>query len=142
MSEKLIGQEIEAYCGKCKTDTMHLITAIDEDKVEKVMCKVCMRYHKYKKPAESTAKPRVKKTKAQPAKKKTTRTRRSKWPQLLEETNYDSAVEYKMDKNYEIETPIHHKSFGLGIVKDVIDSQKIKVLFHDGEKIMVQNYHQ
>ena len=62
MSKIFIGQEIEGYCGKCKNDTLHIITAIDDDKIEKVMCKVCMSYHKFKKPADSSPELVIKKT--------------------------------------------------------------------------------
>ena len=136
-----IGNEIEGYCGKCKTDTFHIITAVDDNKIEKVMCKVCMSYHKYKKPMDSSIEPLIKKAKAKktsvPKTKK--RTRRDKWTRLLEGLDTNSAIEYKMDKEYELETAIHHSIFGIGVVKNIIDSRKIGVLFHDGEKILVQN---
>jgi len=141
MSEKLIGQEIEAYCGKCKTDTIHLITTIENKKITKLMCKTCMSYHQYKK-AKSTEVPTSKKTTTtkQPAVKTTQRrTRRDKWSRLLDKTEMNEAVEYKMQNNYEIQTAINHKTFGLGVVKNIIDSRKIEVLFHDGQKILVQN---
>lgn len=141
MSKIIIGQEIEGYCGKCKIDTLHIITAIDDDKIEKVMCKVCMSYHKFKKTVSSS--PQLVITK--PAKtKRTTKTtkrriRRDKWTRMLEDINSEAAIEYEMYREYELETPIHHKIFGLGVVKSIIDDQKIGVLFHDGEKILVQN---
>ena len=77
-------------------------------------------------------------------KKKTTkkvvkRTRRDKWTRLLEGFESGDAIEYKMEKDYELETAIHHETFGLGVVKNIIDSRKIGVLFHDGEKVLVQN---
>jgi hypothetical protein len=141
MSKFEIGNEIEGYCGKCKTDTFHIITAVDDDKIEKVMCKVCMSYHKYKKPMDSSIAPLVKKPKAQkkPALKAKRRVRRDKWTRLLEGLDSSDAIEYKMDKEYELETAIHHEIFGIGVVKNIIDSRKIGVLFHDGEKILVQN---
>ena len=137
MSENLIGQEIEAYCGKCKDDTLHSITTLSGDKIEKVMCNVCMSYHKYKEPAKLLDK----KIETKPVKEKTTRPRRSKWTRLLNDTDSDSAIEYEMEKSYEVATAIQHKTFGLGVIKNVIDDQKIEVLFHDGEKILVQNFH-
>jgi len=139
MSKLTIGHEVEGYCGKCKTDTLHIITAIDDDKIEKVMCKVCMSYHKYKKPVESSSKLLIKKIQKKSTKKIKKRTRRDKWTRLLDNIESDNAIEYKMDKDYEPETAIHHKIFGLGVVKNIIDSRKIEVLFHDGEKILVQN---
>lgn len=140
MSENLVGQEIEAYCGKCKDNTIHLITTLSGEKIEKVMCKVCKRYHKYKVPTYVSSETPVKKTKIKPIPVKTTRPRRNKWTRILDNSDHDSAVEYKMDKSYEVETTILHKNFGLGVVKTVIDTRKIEVLFNDGEKLLVQNY--
>lgn len=140
MSEVKIGQEIESFCGKCKSDTIHVITSIEQEKMNKLMCKTCNAYHKYRKPKgakTNTAETTASKTKP----KKTTKrhTRRDKWTRLLEEMNSESAIDYKMDINYELATAINHKIFGVGVVKNVIDSRKIAVLFHDGEKLLVQN---
>lgn len=144
MSEKLIGQEIEAYCGKCKTDTIHLITSVEEKKITKVMCKTCMSYHQFKKPksadGKSSKKSASKKKPAAAAKPTQRRMRRDKWSRLLDSMEMKEAIEYKMQDNYEIETAINHKTFGLGVVKNIIDSRKIEVLFHDGQKILVQNF--
>jgi len=141
MSKISIGQEVEGYCGKCKKDTLHIITAIDDKKIEKVMCKVCMSYHKHKKSADSTVASLVKEkeTPKKPAAKAKKRTRRDKWTRLLEGLNSNDTIQYEMDKDYELENAIHHKIFGIGVVKNIIDSRKIGVLFHDGEKILVQN---
>lgn len=143
MSKISIGQEVEGYCGKCKKDTLHIITATDDSKIEKVMCKVCMSYHKHRKSADALepSVKAVKKIKASknPVKKVVKRTRRDKWTRLLEGLNSNDTIEYKMDKEYELENAIHHETFGIGVVKNIIDSRKIGVLFHDGEKILVQN---
>ncbi len=141
MSDQLIGQEIEAYCGKCKTDTIHLVTAATDEKITKLMCKTCMSYHQYRKPKNASADSTDDKkatTKAE-AKPKKTRARRDKWTRILNNAQADTAVEYEIGESYEVETAIHHQKFGLGIVKNVIDSRKIEVLFHDGEKILAQN---
>lgn len=134
-----IGQEVEAYCRKCKNDTLHIITAIDDNKIEKVMCKICLSYHKYKKPTGETQEVIVLKTTAKPAPKAPKRMRRDKWARLLDDSDSASAIEYTMERTYELENTIHHKIFGLGVVKNIIDEQKIAVLFHDGQKILVQN---
>jgi hypothetical protein len=54
--------------------------------------------------------------------------------------NPEDAIEYQMTSNYDVDAKIRHKIFGLGIVKNIIDSQKIEVLFKDKERILVQNY--
>ena len=138
MTEHTIGQELEAYCGKCKIDTLHLITAASDNKIDKVMCKVCTSYHKYKKPTGEETEPKsAKKTEPKPAKKP--RTRAKKTAQLLKDADIDTAIEYKMGSIYEVNSAISHKKFGLGIVKSIIDEQKMEVLFNEGEKILVQN---
>ncbi len=141
MSEFSIGHEIEAFCGKCKDDTIHVITALIDEKIEKLMCKTCNAYHRYRKPkgqAELTFEAAEAKNKT--VKTTQRRTRRDKWTRLLDDSASDKAIDYKMDINYEIATAINHKTFGLGVVKNIIDSRKIEVLFHDGERILVQNF--
>lgn len=142
MNNYEIGDEIEAYCGKCKLDTLHIVTAVSDDQIEKVMCKVCMGYHRYKMPQSDAAalmispKNRTAKTASKGVQK---RVRRDKWTKILEDLDSTHAIEYSMEKAYQPETPIHHEIFGFGVVKNIIDSRKIEVLFHDGEKILVQN---
>ena len=140
MKEIEIGQELESYCGKCKVNRLHVITSMEEDKMGKLMCKTCNAYHKYRKPMEKTANA-VETTASASEKEKPVkrRARRDKWTRLLDETQSESAIDYVMDTNYELATAINHKTFGLGVVKNIIDSRKIGVLFHDGEKILVQN---
>jgi hypothetical protein len=140
MNEIKIGQEIESYCGKCKSDRLHVITSIEKEKMDKLMCNTCNAYHKYRKPkgeiAEIVGAKATKKTEEKPVKR---RTRRDKWTRLLDDTQSESAIDYVMETNYEVATAINHRTFGLGVVKNIIDSRKIEVLFHDGAKILVQN---
>ena len=143
MSEYSIGQEIEAHCGKCKDDTIHVITSLADEKIEKLMCKTCNAYHRFKKPKGQAQLQLIAATveaKSKPVKTAQRRTRRDKWTRLLDDMASDTAIDYKMDINYDLATAINHKTFGLGVVKSIIDSRKIEVLFHDGERILVQNY--
>ncbi|MDZ7319714.1 MAG: hypothetical protein ONB11_11190 [candidate division KSB1 bacterium] len=149
METKMIGQEIEAFCRKCKTDTFHVITALNQDKIDKVMCKQCMSYHKYRPSATASELAAPKKAKKTPTpivqreseEKPARRARRDKWSRLLDGMDFGMAIEYDMNRVYALEMPIHHKIFGFGVVKNVISDQKIEVLFQDGEKILVQNLH-
>jgi len=140
MSENLIGQEVEAFCRKCKSDTIHVITSVSGVKIDKAMCKTCMSYHKIKLPDESAENSVSRTAKKTEEAKTVKRPRRDKWTRMLDSTASDQAISYSMDKVYEVATTIHHKTFGLGVVKNIIDVQKIEVLFHDGSKILVQNY--
>jgi len=140
MSENLIGQEIETYCGKCKIDTLHLITAVGDDKIEKVMCKICMSYHKYKATVEAVPKPVKQKKATKSIKTKPIRLTDSQTAQLFDNVDLKTLTEYNMNNNYEVESKINHKIFGVGIVKNVVDNQKIQVIFRDKQRLLVQNY--
>lgn len=138
MSDILIGNEIVAHCGKCKSDTLHLITAVNGAQIDKVLCKICLSYHKFRIPKNSATSNTQSPKKAGAAKKK----RSISAKKVAEIINLDpeNAIDYQMALNYDVDAKINHKIFGLGIVKNIIDSQKIEVLFRDKERILVQNY--
>lgn len=152
-AESKIGTQIEAFCTKCKEDTIHVITAMDGSLVSKVMCERCNSYHKYKSAQSSqaagtkTKTSRSKTTAAKTTKKtKTTRTRRTSaaskgdWSTMIGDVDTDKAVVYNLKENYQDIDLIDHKKFGLGIVQKIHSETKIEVLFEDGVKMLVQNW--
>ena len=52
----VVGEEVLTECGKCKSEMHHVITAVKDDKIAKVMCKGCDSEHKYKAPKATKAK--------------------------------------------------------------------------------------
>lgn len=158
-----VGRGVESYCTKCKTDTAHVITAIEGQTISKVMCQICYSYHKYKAPAGSnddSAKVTIKKTKTatgktsvkatvttpKPKKTTTKRVRRvsvrktESWVDLIDRVDKEEAVDYIFSGNYENGSLVNHKKFGLGIVRNVVSEQKIEVVFESGTKTLIQNW--
>ena len=132
-----VGQEIEAMCGTCKDATVHVIEVIKDDKVTKVMCKSCLKSHKYRKPvAEGEEKPK-RKTAAKKAPPKTKEQR--KWSRVLSKVDAESPMDYAMSATYEANDVINHTKFGVGVVAEVIDPSKVSVVFEHGIKTMVHN---
>lgn len=162
MNQIEVGREIEAYCTKCKTDTIHNITTVEDAKITKVMCQLCFGYHKYKEPASATAKntnvsATAKKTAAKkstagslkvaaPKKRtvkrvrKTTKAARKPWDVQIEEIDQSSVIDYNLSENYENGGLLKHKKFGLGVIQDVMAENKMAVLFEEGLKTLVQNW--
>lgn len=132
--KKAIGNEIEAYCTKCKMDTVHVITALKDDSVDKVICKACDSTHKYK-PAGGKKKT-AKKTKKRSKKTKEERV----WNRAMAKADPDNPVDYEMSGSFSESDVIQHNTFGLGVVTKVISEQKINVAFQDGSRTLVQNY--
>ena len=132
-----VGTEVQAYCRKCKENSIHVITSIKNDMIDKVICNGCKSTHKYKPPLEPDA---IEAEKAKAAVPKVKKSRASTaWNRAMAAGDEDAAIEYKFDKNYEPKTMINHKKFGFGIVKKVLTVRKIEVLFQDGLKKLVQN---
>ncbi len=154
MNRHEIGNEVEAYCTKCKIDTIHIITAADEGVISRVMCQTCKGYHKYKPAAAAPIEPtiKIKKTRAPKEKKpveikekkpktaKTTSRKMKTFELILEDSLKSDRITYELAGSYSKGTVLEHRVFGTGVVKSVISDNKIQVQFREGTKILVQNY--
>ncbi len=128
-----IGKEVEAYCNKCKSEMVHVVTKIKDNVINKVFCKGCNGTHSYKNAKAPTSKT-TKKT-------GTTRGRRSKnWNTLMSEVSQDEVVDYDIRKDFTDVRAIQHKSFGVGCITKVMDVTKIEVVFEGELKILVHNW--
>lgn len=137
------GQDILACCGKCKADTNHVISAMENDKISKVMCRACNAQHNYRKPkSQTTAKKAPKPTKSpkSAASRKTQISPAKQWAELTANYDPNSVQGYSLKKNYDAATIIRHSAFGVGVVTKKIDQTKIEVQFEDGVKLLAINY--
>jgi ribosomal protein L44E len=141
-AESLIGKDIEAYCGKCKIDTWHTVTAVKNGKMTKVMCKTCMAYHAYKAP-EGAEKVKVatatsrRRTSTTP---RTPRTKKKDWGTLVGQIEDQQVADYALSGEFSKSPAIRHKNFGVGVITKVLTKNKIEVLFQEGTKILAQNF--
>jgi hypothetical protein len=164
MKKGEIGHEVLAFCNKCKVDTVHIITAVESDIISRVMCQLCFSYHKYKAPqsqehekeinvkrsetiktkkagGSATAKATKTAAKAAPKQPRRTRTKKTEsWEDLIQTANENEAVNYTIDGAYNDGMVLNHKSFGLGVIKNILSEKKMEVVFQAGTKILVQNY--
>lgn len=121
-----IGEEIDAYCGRCRLERTHRIVAQDADgTVRKVICGMCNSYRAYRPPKEDS-KPR-------------STTPRVKSSKVVEEDFGLPSRNYNMRENFDVGEVIAHTTFGVGKVVAVRDFNKIDVKFSDGVKILLQN---
>lgn len=52
----------------------------------------------------------------------------------------DKVIPYNMKKTYQKDLAINHKTFGWGFIINVYNN-RIRVLFQDGAKTLISNYH-
>ncbi|MBL8149279.1 MAG: hypothetical protein JNN15_05065 [Blastocatellia bacterium] len=125
MSQSRVGQEIEAFCGRCRMDRTHRIVAQDPDgSIKKVICGMCNSYRNYKQPSPRST-----------TKRAASRTSTST---VVEEKLFPSR-NYNMKESYKEGEVIAHPTFGVGKVLSERDQHKIEVKFADGIRILLQN---
>jgi len=59
---------------------------------------------------------------------------RAEWEELQPDMNPEKALPYDMNKPYRVKNLLLHSLFGLGVVKLVLQPNKIDVLFQEGIK--------
>lgn len=136
-----VGEEIFTECKKCKAEMYHVITAVKDGVIKKVMCKGCNSTHLYK---DKSAKAKKKASAKDGAEKKVRKTRRRirkfDWDALSSDITEDELIDYQLGIDLTEARGIRHKSFGIGVITKVLSEKQVEVLFKDEMKILVHNY--
>lgn len=136
-----VGQDIEAYCKKCKANTKHKIDAIEKKSAKKVSCQACNDQHVYAKPKKTIdAAPKKKKTASKSSTRRSSKkTITDEWNELVTTLESSKVFDYKMSGDYKENCLIKHPTFGLGVVTKRINSCRAEVLFENELKLMAIN---
>lgn len=128
--EYRVGGEILSYCGKCKMPLAHVITSLTKKgTVDRCECKTCEALHKYRDP-EKVAKKGTAKT----ATKKSSP--EEMWKKAVSKAK-GPAKPYMMTGEYAADDLIDHSAFGQGFVEEAVEPNKIRVVFENGEKVLI-----
>jgi hypothetical protein len=137
-----VGQEINAYCGKCKDERSHTVAAMDGDTVKRVTCSSCGGIHNYKltpvAAATKSASTATGEGAAPPAKKRAS-SRRSKDADTFSIDPRRPVKPYDMNNSFSAGDVINHSKFGLGAVETSFPPNKIEVRFQEGKKLLLHN---
>ena len=141
----LVGENIDAYCLKCKLVLAHIVLFEVGGVVNRVKCKTCGAEHKYRGVKSPAAE---KETRARVSKDKKTKTpsRSSSiniaalWEARKADLSPEATVkQYHMQQGYSVRDVIEHPVFGLGFVEQVVSDKRIDVLFQDSLKSLAMN---
>jgi hypothetical protein len=131
-----VGQELNAYCGKCKDERTHIVAAMDGEIVRRVSCSMCGSTHNYKvKPAT----PPEDGGSAATKKRKATGARRAKEGNAFSIDPKRPVKSYDMNNTFSSGDVINHPKFGLGAVETALPPNKIEVRFQEGKKMLLHN---
>jgi hypothetical protein len=124
-----LGDDVQAYCGRCKEERMHQVVALhSEGQIERVTCNYCQSTHRYRDPQAATG---------------AVKTRRTTGARSLEmKTRAASnapARAYSPQETYAAGDNITHTKFGEGSVVearqgkiDVRFGRELRTLLHAG----------
>lgn len=144
-----IGENIDAYCSKCKLMLAHVIMFKIDGAVSKVKCNTCGAEHKYRPEKPAAKKTSVRKTsvlkeaagrKTAAAKSKSNNDAPMQWD--IKNRNMDRSVpvkDYSIHGQYSTKDVVNHSVFGLGFVERIVSDKSMNVLFCDSVKLMAMN---
>ena len=135
------GDTVESRCTKCRAIMNHTIVAMQGEQVVRVECNTCRGTHNYypekkaKAPAAGgsakKAAPAARKPKVDPV-----AVEREEWESLSMTMDPATAVPYDMNGTFRVKRLVAHPAFGLGVVKLLINPNKMEVLFQSGKKLL------
>lgn len=137
-----VGKDVLSFCSKCNLTLSHMIMCmLDQQCIAKVKCNTCGSEHKYKDPSLSTLKVKVgvKKVGAKRAPSKTSlQNAENLWEKSVKESNGRGKA-YSIKMNFNIGDLIDHSKFGLGVVENKLEGDKINVVFRVETKTLIHN---
>ena len=140
-----VGENIDAYCLKCKLVLAHLVLFKVDGVVSRVKCKTCGAEHKYRGTLPAAKKTTTKRTpsvrvKKAAAAKVTVNDAPLQWD--LKSRNMPPATsirDYSIKETFKVNNVINHPVFGVGFVEKVVTDKSIYVLFNDSVRLMGMN---
>jgi hypothetical protein len=142
-----VGDNIDAYCLKCKLVLAHIILFKVAGTVSRVKCKTCGAEHKYR-----GTKAAAKKSDSPVRSSQTSVSRKSvtakvtvndspiRWDLMSRNMQPGTQIkEYSLNDSYRVKDVINHTTFGVGFVEKVASDKSMYVLFSDSIKLLAMN---
>jgi hypothetical protein len=145
------GEDVEAWCTRCRRNLNHRVVAVLGTNIQKVQCLTCGSEHKFYPQKEEG--PKVKSVRVKESAKGRSRPKESKdsasksaakaeseWTTFMSERDPDSTPRpYATSASYSRAEYINHPVFGIGRVLHIVGIEKIEVIFKEGRKILIFN---
>lgn len=143
------GNEVDAWCTKCRMDLLHRVVAAVGGTPKRVECQTCHTQHNYRAP-KGIKSPVPKGTDVPTGTKKAAAAKSPKAGKSAKgnarSSEWDKRVLGQLESSFTVYTPrstfkadelIRHAKFGDGFVSEVNPDGKIAVIFRDGAKTLV-----
>lgn len=134
-----VGKDVISYCSKCKLSLSHIIVSMkDSVTIAKVKCNTCKTIHVYKDPAKATKKTRRDSGRTKSKSRSKSIPVAEIWMEAINNSEAKSQ-KYSISTKYKVKDIIDHPKFGPGVVDELIDENKINVIFRHEVKTLMHN---
>ncbi|HEX2731768.1 MAG TPA: hypothetical protein VHM70_09190 [Polyangiaceae bacterium] len=130
-------------------DLLHRVVAIVGAQPKRVECQTCHTQHNYRAPKNvKSPSPKTRSTDGASAKAPRSAAKTSSIKQTRQLHDWENHIagkdqgafrNYSISSRFERDELIRHKTFGEGCVLEVLQDQKINVLFREGVKVLVHD---
>ncbi|MGO9570688.1 MAG: hypothetical protein ACLP5H_24450 [Desulfomonilaceae bacterium] len=141
------GDDVEAWCTRCRMNLNHRVVAVVGNSIQKVVCLTCGSHHKFYPPKDQN--PEEKEERAargsQPDKSRKLASRAAnkaygEWTTFMKDMPSGTTPKpYKASESYGPPEYVEHPLFGTGRVLEIVGAEKIQVIFKEGRKILICN---
>lgn len=141
------GDDVEAWCTRCRMNLNHRIIAVVGKEVRTVHCLTCGGDHRFHQPKHEKGSQqragrvvpaetgKIHKTSEKAAGKAV-----GEWRTFMQEMAPGTVLHvYKVSDSFQPDEYIDHPVFGPGRVIDIVGLGKIQVVFREGRKILICN---
>ncbi|MEW6140963.1 MAG: hypothetical protein AB1733_22295 [Thermodesulfobacteriota bacterium] len=142
------GDDVEAWCTRCRMNLNHRVIAVVGKEIKRVHCLTCGGDHryippKYEKEQKSERRAIRVGSGGERSRKSVDRTAEraaGEWNTIMKDSPPDLIPRpYNIKESYRIGELIEHPTLGTGKVLDVLGSQRIQAIFKEGRKVLVCN---
>ena len=140
------GSEVDAWCTKCKLDLGHRVIAMEGPRIARVECLTCRGHHNYRRPrSEEVSTASTPRRKASDGASRSTGSKRTpkktdfrqRWEDAIMGKSAGDFTAYRIDVALAPGQLVRHKKFGDGVVSELMDGNKVQVLFQDGPRTLI-----
>lgn len=150
-----VGGDVDYRCTRCKLELAHTILAMVGGEPVQVKCNTCHTIRKFRNKSKRSTTGSTRRAPARSSTMRTSGTRASavratkavssdarteQWAELMAKADAGSVErrEYNFREKYEVGQVIDHRKFGGGVVESIVD-RKIRVVFSDGERLLIHD---
>ncbi len=145
-----VGGDVDSWCTKCRLMLTHRIVAMVGPKPARVQCETCHSQHNWRERAPGdapTREPRVVGSATGPRAPRQShvtrleqerRDREQSWERAVTGKLVGEFVKYNVKAQFKVGNLVKHPKFGDGVVTQVLDKNKVEILFRDEPRRLAQ----